>query len=32
MHPLSATEEAIWAMDEDEAGKEGKVKHTTFDY
>lgn len=24
MHPLSATEEAIWAMDEDEAGKEGK--------
>ena len=27
MHPLSSTEEAIWAMDEDEAGQAGKVRH-----
>jgi hypothetical protein len=28
MHPLSETEEAIWAMDEDEAGREGRVSHS----
>jgi len=30
MSPLSTTEEAIWAMDKDEAGDEGRVSYFIF--